>query len=88
MSVSISPELEELINDKVASGRYSSPGEVIREGLRLLTEQEQLRKIRFEELRNEILKGVEQAERGELIPAEEVFDRILKRNAEIANGRT
>lgn len=36
MNVSLTPELEELINQKVRSGLYNSASEVIREGLRLL----------------------------------------------------
>ena len=87
MNVTLPPEIEELINSKVASGRYDSPGDVIVEGLRLLSEEEELCQMSFEELRNEILKGAEQANRGELIPAEQVLEDILKRNAEIARNR-
>jgi antitoxin ParD1/3/4 len=36
MNVSLTPELEELINQKVSSGLYHSASEVIREALRLL----------------------------------------------------
>ena len=80
MNVSLSPELEELINIKVASGRYSSPGEVIREGLRLLQEQDELYRIRFDELKREIDIGLAEAERGELIAGDEVFARIKAKN--------
>ena len=38
MNISLTPELEELIHQKVASGLYHSASEVIREGLRLLKE--------------------------------------------------
>ena len=65
MNVSLTPELEELINQKVASGMYNSASEVIREGLRLLKEQDELKQIRLEELRREVLKGYEQSQRGE-----------------------
>lgn len=43
MNVNLSPELEELIRQKVAAGLYTSPSEVIREALRLLEEQERAR---------------------------------------------
>ena len=68
MNVSLTPELERLVNKKVQSGMYSSASEVIREALRLLNEQEQLRRQRLEELRKEIDIGLEQANRGEVAP--------------------
>jgi antitoxin ParD1/3/4 len=40
MNISLSPELEGLIAEKVRSGRYHSADEVIREGLELLQAQE------------------------------------------------
>lgn len=66
MNVSLTEELEELVQEKVRSGMYSSASEVIREALRLLKEQDQIRQMRLEELRKEIAIGVAQADRGEL----------------------
>lgn len=65
MNVSLTPELEKLVQEKVASGLYNSASEVIRESLRLLHERDRIREIRIEELRKEIQKGVNQLERGE-----------------------
>ena len=76
MNVSLTPELEKFVNDKVASGMYYSASEVIREGLRLLQEREMLKKIRIEELRKEIAVGIKQAERGQFVDGEEVFGKI------------
>lgn len=59
MNISLTPELEALVTEKVQSGMYYSASEVIREGLRLLKEQDELRRIRFEELKREVTKGVE-----------------------------
>ena len=36
MNVSLTPELEEFVGNKVGSGRYNSASEVVREALRLL----------------------------------------------------
>jgi putative addiction module CopG family antidote len=36
MNVSLTPELEELVNEKVRSGLYQTASEVVREALRLL----------------------------------------------------
>lgn len=51
ISVSLTPELVDLIKARVASGRYTSTSEVVREALRLLEradrrEAEELRRLR------------------------------------------
>ncbi len=68
MNVSLTPELEELINQKVATGMYHSASEVVREGLRLLREHDELKRIRTEDLRRDIRVGLEQSKRGESAP--------------------
>ena len=68
MNVSLTKELENFVNKLVTSGMYFSASEVVRDGLRLLKEQEALKKIKYEELRAEIIKGYEQSQRGESKP--------------------
>ena len=65
MNVSLTPELEDLIHEKVKSGMYHSASEVVREALRLLKERDALRDLRLEEIRREVRAGLEQIERGE-----------------------
>jgi antitoxin ParD1/3/4 len=65
MNVSLTPQLESLIKDKVASGRYHSASEVIREALRLLEEQDLVRRVRLAELRNDTKIGLDQLDRGQ-----------------------
>lgn len=48
MNVSLTPELETLILDKVKTGRYHSASEVVREALRLLEEQDKLKEVKRE----------------------------------------
>ena len=81
MNVSLTRELEKLVNAKVQSGMYSSASEVVREALRLLKEQGELRQRRLEELRKEIAIGLEQANRGEVAPlsVRELKHRLNKR---------
>jgi antitoxin ParD1/3/4 len=57
MNISLTPELERLVDEKVKSGRYASASEVIREGLRLLEEQEALKQQRLAEVRWKIDRG-------------------------------
>ncbi len=68
MNVSLTKELENFISELVASGMYFSASEVVRDGLRLLKEQEALKKMRVEELRAEILRGYKQSQNGESKP--------------------
>jgi antitoxin ParD1/3/4 len=76
MNVSLTPELERLVQEKVSSGLYTSASEVIREALRLLQERDELHRMRFEQLKCEIARGIEAADRGELVPADEVFKEL------------
>jgi len=61
MNVSLTPELEKLVNQKVKTGMYQTASEVIREGLRLLNERDQ----RVEGLRRDIAAGFAAVEEGE-----------------------
>jgi antitoxin ParD1/3/4 len=61
MNVSLTPELEQLVTDKVKSGMYQTSSEVIREGLRLLRERDE----RLQSLRRDIRAGFEAVDRGE-----------------------
>lgn len=83
MNVSLTPELEQLVQEKVSSGLYNSASEVVREALRLLIERDEMRKVRLEGLRREIARGVDAADRGESVPATEVFESLRRRNAEV-----
>lgn len=56
-NINLSPQLEALVRKKVASGRYTSASEVIREGLRLLEANDRLQSARLERLRQEVREG-------------------------------
>jgi len=51
MNINLTPQLEQLVREKVSSGRYTSPSEVVREALRLMEEQDRLRAVKLEHLR-------------------------------------
>jgi antitoxin ParD1/3/4 len=57
MNVNLTPQLEELVRQKVASGLYSSASEVVREALRLMEEQDRLREAKLDQLRHDIRAG-------------------------------
>ena len=76
MHVSLTPELERRIKDKVDSGLYNNASEVVRESLRLMVERDELR----DRLRAEIQIGSEQLRRGEGVPvaSEEEFQSLAR----------
>ncbi len=76
MNISLTPELEELVNEKVKSGQYQSPSEVIGVGLRLLEERDKLNQVRLAELKEKIRAGIEASDRGEVVDGEAVFAEL------------
>lgn len=58
-SVALGSHFEAFIKELVNTGRYNNVSEVVRDGLRLLEDQEQLRLLKVEALRSEIRKGLD-----------------------------
>ncbi len=58
MNVNLTPKLEAMVKEKLASGQYRSASEVIREALRLMGEQDQLRAAKLGQLRQAIQDGM------------------------------
>ena len=48
MNVSLTPQLEQFVKEKVATGNYTSASEVMREALRLLKEEDRLKETHRE----------------------------------------
>ena len=76
MNVHLTPELEQLVQTRVKSGRYNSASEVVREALRLLEQRDEELTVRKDEIREQIEDGWQSAKRGEFVDGDEVFDRI------------
>ena len=77
MTISLAPEFQEFVDQKVASGRYDSASAVVQEGLRLLRERE-VEQEKLADLRREIALGIEDAEQGKIVPlnARETLTRV------------
>ncbi|MEA5619343.1 type II toxin-antitoxin system ParD family antitoxin [Cronbergia sp. UHCC 0137] len=67
MNVHLGQTFDQFVAELLDSGLYQSQSEVIREGLRLLKEREDLRKLRLQELRKEVQIGIDQLDRGETV---------------------
>ena len=76
MNVSVGQEFEDYVRAKVKSGDYASVSEVVRDGLRLMQEKEQLFEARVQSLRGEIQKGIDQVDRGEVRDGETVMAEL------------
>jgi antitoxin ParD1/3/4 len=58
-SVALGTHFEQFVKMQVASGRYNNASEVVRDGLRLLQDQEDLRQAKLQWLRTELQKGLD-----------------------------
>ncbi len=62
MNVNLSPQLEEMVRQKVASGLYMSASDVVREALRLMEEHDRIHAAKLEQLRQDIRDGFDSGE--------------------------
>jgi antitoxin ParD1/3/4 len=76
MNVTLKPEEEQLIQEKLKSGKYETVYEVIVEALRLLEERDKHHEKWVEETRKKVAVGLEQLDRGEGIDGEVVIARL------------
>ena len=65
MNVSLTPQLEDYVKQKVAAGKYNSVSEVMREALRLLEERDALKEMKLEALRRDLQAGIQELDQGE-----------------------
>ncbi len=79
MNVSLTRELEDYISRKVEMGLYKSASEVVREALRLLRQRDRTQQGELAELHRDIQTGLDQLDRGEGIPGEQVLAEIRGR---------
>ena len=77
MTIALSKQLEMLIEEKIASGRYQSASEVMSEALRLLEETERFEAIKLNALRHDIQAGLDS---GEPAPFDKATIRNLAQN--------
>lgn len=72
ISADLGKQLEHFVANLVATGRYNSKSEVLREGVRLIHDRE----TRLAALDASIARGLADADEGRTSPADEVFDRL------------
>ncbi len=65
-SIALSEQHRQLIDGLVASGRYQGVSEVVREGLRLLEDQEERRQRILAEIEKVVQEGIDSGTAGEV----------------------
>ena len=83
MTVTLTPESENFVRSKVASGEYQSADLLINEGLRVLAAREKWRG----EVATKVDVGWEQAKTGEVLSPEEVKAAMAEHKAKFRANR-
>jgi antitoxin ParD1/3/4 len=77
-SISLTQEMEDAIQRRLATGRYASDGDVIRAALLALERHDEERARKLALLDDALSRGIADAEAGRVVPLEEAFARIRK----------
>jgi antitoxin ParD1/3/4 len=85
-SYSIGDHYEAFAKELVASGRYASVSEVLRDGLRLMEEREALRAWKLNELKKAIQEGLDSGPAEPWEGAEYIMEEGRRRLAERAKS--
>ena len=86
MNVSLTSELEKFIAEKLRDGLYRSASEVVREGLRLLVQQDRIQKETLKSLHQDIQAGLDQLDAGETIDGKDAFSEVRRMSQARRNG--
>jgi antitoxin ParD1/3/4 len=76
MQIVLPPELEELVQRQLASGKYQSAIDVLIAGAKLLEQQEDIYQGRLQELQQEAQIGWKAAQRGETVDGSTAMAQI------------
>ena len=77
-SVSLTPDLDDAIQRRIASGSYASLSEVIRAALRALERDEEERARKLAALDTAIARGIADAEARRVMRLDDAFSRVRK----------
>ena len=76
MNVSLTPKLEQFIQNQIATGKYASAEEVVLAALRMFEILQSSYRGQFEQLQREIVVDVEASSRAEIVSSETVFSQL------------
>lgn len=81
MNISLTPEMDEWIANKIKTGMYKSSSELIKEGLPLLQARDEQRQKMVEDLRTELLVGIKQLDADKVKKIDTKAVNKIKRDA-------
>ena len=87
ISVSFTPQQAEFLASCVASGRYQSTSEVVREGIRLLEDRLAQRQAALRRAQQLIEEGARQLDAGEEIDIDTVFEDLTRKHERLVSGK-
>jgi antitoxin ParD1/3/4 len=77
MQISLTGQLEEMVNTKVASGLYNDAAEVVRESLRFMQlHEEWIYQLKLEQLKNQLQIGIRQLDAGDSVDGRDFFLKL------------
>ncbi len=76
MNVTLSPEHEKLVKEKLQSGEFDSADALVGHALQFLVAREEEDRRHRQAIREKIDRGIEQLDRGEGIDGEQVFAEL------------
>jgi antitoxin ParD1/3/4 len=85
MNIHLTDHFEKFIESELKSGHYSSASEVVRDALRLFEEQEHIKALRLQTLKEEIRKGLES---GDPIPFDAEAMKTKARDRQAQRSKT
>jgi len=83
-SYSLGARFEKMMDDLIASGRYNSKSEILRDGLRVVEEREAQFLTELDELRLAVKEGMDS---GPGIPIDQVREQLSQKYLEMAKER-
>jgi antitoxin ParD1/3/4 len=87
MPVTMPPDVEQALNDRVQSGEFPDTDTVLREAVSLLDWRKELTDRELALLRAQVAEGLAQLDRGEGIPGELVFAEIREKSRAMKNKK-
>lgn len=87
MNISLTPELEKYVHDKVNCGLYTSASEVVRESLRIMHTYEDLQKQRISQLGEAIDLGMRQLRQGKKTAGRSSYLKMKNKISKITKGK-
>ena len=89
MELTLTPELQRFLDERIKSGRFSGPEEVVQAGLISLMQQEQVESFSTDEMeaiypgfRQQIALGIADLDAGRARDGDEVFDQLDREEEE------